>query len=554
MKIATCNINNVNKRLGPLLAWLQASRPDVVCLQELKATDEAFPREAMEKAGYGAVWRGQKSWNGVAILARDCEPVLTRSELPGDPADTQARYIEAAVGGILIASLYAPNGNPQPGPKFDYKLAWMERLLKHAASLGAAGIPAVLAGDYNVAPTEQDIYPNNSYAENALVQPEPRAQFQELLAQGWHDAVREKHPRDPMYTFWDYRRNRWPRDAGLRLDHLLVSPNLAPNVGGAGVDREVRALGDASDHAPAWITLRTGSRRRVVPGGSSTAARAKTAKGSLLAIDGDSFAHRSYHALPKNIRKSDGSPAGAILGFANMLLKLYQAEQPRAVVVAWDTLQKPTYRHRAFPAYQSGRVFDDDLLAQFSDLRAFVKACGFVNARGAGYEADDFLAAAAAAEQRRRGDVLIASGDRDTFQLATDRCTILFPVRAGVMQRIGPAEVRARYGVEPHLVPDFIALRGDPSDKLPGAPGVGAKTAAELLNRYGSLEAALAQGRFAAHAGQLRLFRSIATMNRKAPLPSLAAQKPDWDKAARLASRWGLNQLANRLKELAVAE
>ncbi|MGE5261233.1 MAG: 5'-3' exonuclease [Actinomycetota bacterium] len=271
----------------------------------------------------------------------------------------------------------------------------------------------------------------------------------------------------------------------------------------------------------------------------------------LLVIDGDSFAHRSYHALPKNILTSDDRPAGAILGFANMLLRLYREEDPRAVLVAWDTLDAPTYRHEAFPAYQGGREFDDAVIEQVEVLPEFVSACGFQNAKAPGFEADDFLASAAAREEKRGGTVLVASGDRDSFQLASERATILYPVRAGEMARISPAEVRARYGVDPKQVPDFIALRGDPSDKVPGAPGVGATGAATLLARYGSLEAALKAGRFSAMAKSLRLYRSLATMSRKAPLPSLRDQKPTWDKAAKLARKWGLNQLAGRLEALA---
>jgi len=255
MKIATFNINNVNKRLTNLLDWLAQARPDVACLQELKTTDAGFPAAALRDAGYGAVWRGERSWNGVAILARGAEPVLTRRSLPGDPEDGQSRYIEAAVSGVLIACLYLPNGNPQPGPKFAYKLAWFERLIAHAAELRALGVPAVLAGDFNVAPTERDIYPSRSYAKNALVQPEPRAAFARLTAQGWTDAIRTLHPDTPMYTFWDYMRERWPRDAGLRLDHLLLSPDLAARTIEAGVDRWVRGEPGASDHAPAWVRL-----------------------------------------------------------------------------------------------------------------------------------------------------------------------------------------------------------------------------------------------------------------------------------------------------------
>ncbi len=256
MKIATFNINNVNKRLPNLLAWLKASAPDVACLQELKAEDAAFPEAAIRAAGYGAVWRGQRSWNGVAILAKGADPVLTRNELPGDPNDTQSRYIEAAVRGILVASIYLPNGNPQPGPKFTYKMAWFERLIAHAADLQRADVPVVLAGDYNVVPTQADIYPSKSWSKNALVQPQPRAAYARLLAQGWTDALRSLHPDEPMYTFWDYKFGRWQRDSGLRIDHLLLSKSLAPRLEAAGVDKEVRGVENASDHAPAWIVLK----------------------------------------------------------------------------------------------------------------------------------------------------------------------------------------------------------------------------------------------------------------------------------------------------------
>ena len=563
MKIATLNINNVNKRLGNLLEWLRATKPDVVCLQELKAADSEFPRAAVEKSGYGAVWSGQKSWNGVAILARDCDPIVTRTELPGDPTDRQSRYIEAAIKGVLITSLYAPNGNPQPGPKFAYKLAWMERLAIHAEKLRDAGVPVVLAGDFNVVPSDRDIYPKNSYANNALLQPESRAVFQRILDQGWVDAIRTLHPDAPMYTFWDYLRNRWQRDAGLRIDHLLLSPRAAKRIVDAGVDRDIRAKEGASDHAPAWVilrddpkALRDSARPVAKRKQSARKPRTKSKEGEglvrpLLVIDGDSFAHRSYHALPKTILRMGDKPAGAILGFANFLMRLYRAEQPRAVLVAWDTLEVPTYRHEAFPAYQSGRKFDDALLEQLDLLPEFIAACGFSNAKTPGYEADDFLAAAVAAEERRSGTALVASGDRDTFQLASERTTILYPVRAGEMARIGPAEVRARYGVDPKQVPDFIALRGDPSDRLPGAAGVGASGAAILLRRYGTLENALEAGRFPAQAERLRLFRNIATMNAKAPLPRISNQKPKWRGAAALARKWQLKQLAERLEKMA---
>lgn len=256
MKIATFNINNVNRRLPNLLAWLAEAEPDVVCLQELKAEDRSFPEAAVRDAGYRAVWRGQRTWNGVAILAKGADPVLTRTELPGDPEDAQARYIEAAVRGVIVASIYLPNGNPQPGPKFDYKLAWFERLIAHAADLLAAKVPVVLAGDYNVVPTDRDIYPTTSWAKDALLQPESRAAFRRLLDQGWTDAIRALHPSEPMFTFCDYKRNRWARDAGLRLDHLLLSPDVASRLADTGVDRHVRGREGASDHAPAWVVLR----------------------------------------------------------------------------------------------------------------------------------------------------------------------------------------------------------------------------------------------------------------------------------------------------------
>jgi exodeoxyribonuclease III len=567
MKIATFNINNVNKRLTNLLGWLEAAKPDVVCLQELKAAASEFPKAAIERAGYGAAWRGEKTWNGVAILARDREPIVTRTELPGDPADKQSRYIEAAVNGVLVASLYAPNGNPQPGPKFAYKLAWLGRLVAHAAELSAAGVPVVLAGDLNVVPTDRDIYPTKSWADDALLQPESRAAFRRILDQGFVDAVRTLHPDAAMYTYWDYKRNRWARDAGLRIDFLLLSAQAAERLIDAGVERDVRGEENASDHAPAWILLRenskmrrsssrrtTGTKRDANSQPSTRPAKAGPARRPLLVIDGDSFAHRSYHGVPKTVLRRGGKGAGAIVGFANFLLRLYQAERPRAVLVGWDTLTAPTYRHRQFPAYQSGRHFDDALIEQLDVLPEFVAACGFANAKAAGYEADDFLASAVAAEERRGGIALVASGDRDTFQLASAVTTILYPLRAGEMARIGPAEVRERYGVEPGQVPDFIALRGDPSDKLPGAAGVGPKGAADLLRKHGTLEAALLAGRLAEQAQALRLYRAIATMDRAAPLPPLADQAPNWTRASALAREWELNQLADRLEALARAD
>jgi exodeoxyribonuclease-3 len=256
MKVASFNINGINRRLDNLMAWLADAAPDVVCLQELKATDRQFPATALADAGYGAAWVGESQWNGVAILAKGAEPVVTRRALPGDDDNKQARYLEAAVNGILIGALYAPNGNPRPGPKFDYKLAWTRRLLTHAAELFSAGVPVVLAGDYNIVPEPRDIYVTTSYKDNALVQPEVRALYAELLAQGWTDALRKRFPDETIYTFWDYMRNRWPRDAGLRIDHLLLSKQLKRKLVDAGVDREVRGVDGASDHAPVWVEFR----------------------------------------------------------------------------------------------------------------------------------------------------------------------------------------------------------------------------------------------------------------------------------------------------------
>jgi exodeoxyribonuclease-3 len=255
VKIATFNINDINKRLENLLAWLAQVAPDVVCLQELKAAQEKFPADSLRALGYEAVWQGERSWNGVAILARDHAPVLVRSSLPGNPEDSQARYIEAAVNGVLIASIYLPNGNPQPGPKFQYKLAWFERLIAHAAGLIAAGVPVVLAGDYNVVPAPQDIYPTRSLDDNALIQSESREAFARMLAQGWTDALRRLYPSGPLWTFWDYKRERWPADKGMRLDHFLLSPVVTDRLVDGGVDRRVRGEENASDHAPAWIVL-----------------------------------------------------------------------------------------------------------------------------------------------------------------------------------------------------------------------------------------------------------------------------------------------------------
>jgi DNA polymerase I len=274
----------------------------------------------------------------------------------------------------------------------------------------------------------------------------------------------------------------------------------------------------------------------------------------LLIVDGDSFAHRSYHALPKSIRRADGGPGGLLTGVGNLLVRLWEEEQPRAMLVAWDTLTVPTYRHKALASYQGGREFDDDLLEQLDLAPELVAAMGFGVAKAEGYEADDFLAAGVAFEEARGGKALVASGDRDTFQLVSERTSVLQPQKGGgALARIGPAEVRERYGVDPKQVPDFIALRGDPSDKIPGARGVGAKTAAALLAQYGTLEEALAAGRFAAEADALRLFRHVATMDAEAPLPPLEDQEPTWDRAAALAGTWGLGRLAGRLEALSTS-
>lgn len=255
MKIATYNVNGVNGRLPVLLRWLDESKPDIVCLQELKSPDERFPVNAIEAAGYGAIWHGQKSWNGVAILARGTTPIETRRGLPGDPDDLHSRYIEAAVAGIIIGCLYMPNGNPAPGPKFDYKLKWFDRLRRHAQDMLDSNLPVVLAGDYNVMPTDLDVYKPERWADDALFRPEVREAYQQTIKQGWTDALRALHPEERIYTFWDYFRNAYGRDAGLRIDHLLLAPSVAKRLKAAGVDRHVRGWEKSSDHAPTWIVL-----------------------------------------------------------------------------------------------------------------------------------------------------------------------------------------------------------------------------------------------------------------------------------------------------------
>jgi exodeoxyribonuclease-3 len=260
LRIATFNVNGMRARLPNLLEWLKREQPDIVCLQELKSVDSAFPAAELEAAGYGAIWQGQASWNGVAILARDAQPLESRRGLPGDPDDTQSRYIEAAVHGVLIGCLYLPNGNPQPGPKFDYKLAWFERLITYAKDLQSGDHPVVLAGDYNVVPTDMDIYNTRSWLKDALLQPESRECYQRLLDQGWTDSLRHLYPEERIYTFWDYFRQHWQTNSGLRIDHLLLNPALSPYLHDAGVDAWVRNEPHASDHAPTWI--RIGSRKK----------------------------------------------------------------------------------------------------------------------------------------------------------------------------------------------------------------------------------------------------------------------------------------------------
>jgi exodeoxyribonuclease-3 len=257
MKIATFNVNGITSRLPRLLEWLGESSPDVACLQELKTSDATFPEEAIRNAGYGAVWHGQKGFNGVAILAKGRDPQEARRGLPGDPDDTHSRYLEARIDGLVVASIYLPNGNPQPGPKFDYKLAWFERLIEHAAELAGRAETVVLAGDYNVVPTDDvaDVYNAKSWQNDALLQPESRDAYFRLLAQGWTDAIQKLHPGTPMYTYWDYFRQRWERNAGLRIDHLLLNGTGAARLQAAGIDRAVRGRDKPSDHAPTWVEL-----------------------------------------------------------------------------------------------------------------------------------------------------------------------------------------------------------------------------------------------------------------------------------------------------------
>lgn len=305
MRIATFNINGIVGRLHHLLAWLEKESPDVVCLQELKALDTAFPIAAIRKAGYEAIWQGQRLWNGVAILSKGMKPIEVRRGLPGDPDDAQSRYLEAAVNGILVCCLYLPNGNPQPGPKFDYKLAWFERLIKHARSLIDLKEPVILAGDFNVVPTDFDIYNPKSWRKDALLQPQSRECYARLLAQGWTDSIRKLHPDEQIFTFWDYFRNHWQRNAGLRIDHLLLNNALAPRLLAAGVDRWVRSREKPSDHAPAWVELREGVARAAGPKKRKTSsAKRKTTRGRTT----NDFGHALADAYARRPWSENDSP------------------------------------------------------------------------------------------------------------------------------------------------------------------------------------------------------------------------------------------------------
>ena len=339
MKIASFNINNIRRRLANLLAWLKAAEPDIACLQELKTTDAEFPAEALRRAGYQAAWRGQKSWNGVAILARGTTPIVTRTELPGDSSDRQSRYIEAAISGVLVACVYAPNGNPQPGPKFDYKLAWMRRLAGHASELFRLDAPAVLAGDFNVVPTAQDIYPTRSWDKDALLQPESRQAYAQLLEQGWVDCVRALHPGEAMFTFWDYMRRRWERDAGMRLDQILLNARAAPALRASGVDRAVRGEPEASDHAPVWAELGTLPK----PGRTASSVQLQTSRSRT----------RNSSARPTTRRSPAPDAAGAASAAGDRRRFLRASRIPRASKVHPPRRQPRRRRDprlREFPA------------------------------------------------------------------------------------------------------------------------------------------------------------------------------------------------------------
>ena len=423
-------------------------------------------------------------------------------------------------------------------------------------------MPVVLAGDFNVVPTDRDIYPKNSYGKDALLTAAARARFARLLDQGWCDAVRSAHPDAPMYTYWSYLRNRWPRDAGLRIDHLLLSGEAAKLLVAAGVDRAVRGKDNASDHAPAWVELRAGGVAATFAYVIASSAAAKqrrkaccreveSARRPFLVIDGDSFAHRAYHALPKNIRRNGDRPAGAILGFANLLLRLYREEKPRAVLVGWDTYEEPTYRHEAFAAYQSGREFDDDIMEQLAIIPEFVAACGFANAKKRRLRGRRFsrrrggrrgAARRHRADRQRRSRYLSAGVGQDDDSLSDPRR------RRGAHRPGGsPRSATASSPRKCRISSRCAATRRTNCPALlasarPARQRCCANTAASTP----SSKPAASPNR----PTNLRLYRSIATMNRKAPVPQLADQKPTWQKAAALARKWELKQLAMRLGEL----
>ena len=502
MKIATFNINNVRKRLPNLLAWLRAAKPDVVCLQELKATDARVSRPTRSrKAGYDAVWRGQKTWNGVAILARGSEPVVTRTELPGDPADTQSRYIEAAVNGVLIASLYAPNGNPQPGPKFDYKLAWMKRL--DAPCRRRSTRPACRSCSPATTtwcrPT-RDIYPTKSYDDDALLQPQSRAAFRRLLAQGWIDAIRTLHPDAPMYTFWDYMRNRWERDAGLRLDHILLSAELAGaprrrrrrsrGARQAERQRSRAGLGRAARRVPKPPQDRT-TKRSARHRGQARKARSPPAASRAPASHQRTSADRCWSstAIPSRIApitrcRRTILRAGRQAGRRHPRLCQFPAallseRSSRAPCWSVGTRSKaPTYRHEQFPAYQSGREFDDALRRATrraararGRLRLRERQGGRLRGRRFPRRGGRRARRSAAAPCWSRAATATPSSSPPTRPPSSIPCA---PAR---WRASTPAEVRARYGVDPQQVPDFIALRGDPVRQAAGRAQASARRA-----------------------------------------------------------------------------
>jgi len=340
LRIATYNVNGIRSRLPQLLEWLRREAPDIVGLQELKSVDAGFPIGELHAAGYGALWLGQSAWNGVAILAKGCDPVESRRGLPGDPRDTQSRYLEAMAHGVLVGCLYLPNGNPRPGPKFDYKLDWFARLQRHARQLVALPHPVALIGDFNVVPTDADIYDPASWRRDALLQPESRQAYADLLAQGWTDSLRQVHGDRRIYTFWDYFRQHWQRDAGLRIDHLLLNPPLAARLRDAGVDRWVRDLPHASDHAPTWIALKAPAPRA----GAAVLAR----KGDRLAKGGKTASGRSGAAPARPKRPVRASPASA------KAVEASDATAPAALSNARRAARMPLNKHLSKPAPTAG--------------------------------------------------------------------------------------------------------------------------------------------------------------------------------------------------------